>query len=537
MENATLNLEEFRRKGVVALKEKDQFSIWVKTACCNLNSKQLGKLADITDKYGRGLLLFTSRQIPIIPFVNIKDVSSVKQELAEVEMELDRCGARVRNLNVCYEDKICPEATVNCISLGEKLEKFFGSQLMHKIKIGVVGCSKDCIICRVLDDISFIGVEADGVKGYEAYVGGRLGVNATIGIRITGPLSEDQSVKLVQNYFDLLEKQGQPGERAADLIKRLGKDIFKEELIKDIVQVADLRVIDCTTRLNEKSVDKIIVRIRVTCGEATSGQVRKIADLSEQFGKGLVHFSVRGSPEILGVASENIPLIQKELVGVNLELIENGLENIQSCFGNYCVEGLVDPQTLIKKVERKIKDSNIGKMHITVSASGCPNSCGIAHLSDIGFHGVVEPEVDVTNCTGCGLCAAACKRNAIFIQDNKASIDFGLCRYCGQCIAICPLSSISEKKRGFAVLLGGGGGKDTYLGIKIADFVSEEVALEITQRLINMLKGRGTDARAIIERMGLNNVQHIIVPEGVGVGTQSGIYSHINMRDRLGCGG
>jgi len=58
-------VEELRRSGVVALREKDMFSVWVKTACCNLNSRQLKKLADITDKYARGLVLFTSRQIPL----------------------------------------------------------------------------------------------------------------------------------------------------------------------------------------------------------------------------------------------------------------------------------------------------------------------------------------------------------------------------------------------------------------------------------------------------------------------------------------
>ena len=43
-----INVGELRKSGVVKLKEKDMYSIWVKTACCNLNSKQLRKLADIT---------------------------------------------------------------------------------------------------------------------------------------------------------------------------------------------------------------------------------------------------------------------------------------------------------------------------------------------------------------------------------------------------------------------------------------------------------------------------------------------------------
>jgi len=66
-EKPEINVEELRGKGIIKLKEKDMFSLWVKTACSNLTSQQLRKLADITDKYARGYLLFTTRQIPIIP--------------------------------------------------------------------------------------------------------------------------------------------------------------------------------------------------------------------------------------------------------------------------------------------------------------------------------------------------------------------------------------------------------------------------------------------------------------------------------------
>ena len=100
MAKAPINVDELRNGGVVKLKERDMFSMWVKTACCNLNSRQLTKLADITDKYARGFLLFTTRQIPIIPHINIADVPNVQRELAEVELELDRCGPRVWNINV-----------------------------------------------------------------------------------------------------------------------------------------------------------------------------------------------------------------------------------------------------------------------------------------------------------------------------------------------------------------------------------------------------------------------------------------------------
>jgi dissimilatory sulfite reductase (desulfoviridin) alpha/beta subunit len=50
-EKPEINVGELRKGGVVKLKEKDMYSIWAKTACCNLTSRQLRRLADITEKY------------------------------------------------------------------------------------------------------------------------------------------------------------------------------------------------------------------------------------------------------------------------------------------------------------------------------------------------------------------------------------------------------------------------------------------------------------------------------------------------------
>jgi sulfite reductase (ferredoxin) len=373
------------------------FAIWVKTACCNLTSKQLRKLADITDKYARSYLLFTTRQIPIIPFVNINDVEKVLEELSTVYLTLDRCGPTVRNVNVCYDDKICPEAVTNSLSLGEKLDNFFHIPMSHKVKVGVAGCSKDCVTSRVLTDIGFVGVERDGGQGYDVYVGGRLGVNPAVGVKMADSLSEEECVRLVQNYFDLLTREGKNEKRAADLIAMLGVERGRRELNRDLQRSSGLQPIECETRLAEQDIDKMILRIRAICEEVTTTQLRRIADIAEKYGHGFVHFAVRGAPEIPGVSSEHLDEIKGELREVGMEILDRGIDNRQSCFGNYCTEGNFDPQSLLRRIEKMVEELNLNNLGIKISASGCPNSCGISQLNDIGFYGVVEPEVDVTS--------------------------------------------------------------------------------------------------------------------------------------------
>ena len=154
----------------------------------------------------------------------------------------------------------------------------------------------------------------------------------------------------------------------------------------------------------------------------------------------------------------------------------------------------------------------MNNLDIKISATGCPNSCGIAQLNDIGFMGVIEPEVDITNCNGCELCLPVCKRKAITIKDNIAIIDKEKCKHCGQCIAVCPLDGMVEKRRGFAVLVGGREDEDTRLGEVIAEFLSEEEALQVTEKCLRMLKEGNINVASIIDEVGIQKLNEMLVP-------------------------
>jgi dissimilatory sulfite reductase (desulfoviridin) alpha/beta subunit len=291
----------------------------------------------------------------------------------------------------------------------------------------------------------------------------------------------------------------------------LGVDEFKTKLTRDLGRNATLPAIHFSSKQQREHPDKTILKIRAICGEVTSEQVRKIADIAEKYGKSIIHFAVRGAPEIPDISKISIPAIRKELAAVNLQLLEDNVENMQSCFGEYCTEGLFNPQALLKRIEKRINELKIKDLKITVSAAGCPSSCGIAHLSDIGFHGVMIPVVDTAVCTGCGLCVAACKRKTVQVKNNKAAIEMKNCAFCGACRSACPEKAIGEKRKGIAVLLGGKGELGTRLGVKIAQFVSEDEAFEIADNLLKLLSKTGLDTNQLIAKMGFDAVKKAIL--------------------------
>jgi len=514
-----INIEDLRKGGVVKLKEKDMFSLWVRAVCDNMDAKKLRKVADLAEKYGKGYVLFSTRQFPIILHIHFKDIGTVKDELEKVYLMLDRCGARVRNMDVCYDANLCPYAVVDPISLGEKIDQFWRDDPGgFKVKTSIVGCEKQCTAPRVLADVGFVGVERDGKKGFDVYLGGKLGLDPFVGIKMAELLSEDESVKFLKNYIEFIRQEGRTKERAAALIRRLGEEVVKKAVIKDLKQGFKTELYKCDTKQSAKNAHSIL-RIRATNGEVNSEQLRIIADIAENYGLGFVHFAVRGGPEIPGIREEAISEIKTALDRVGLELLDKGIGNLQTCFGGYCVNGNLDTQPLLRNVAKMVKKLDLNNLSIKISASGCPNSCGITHLSDIGFMGVVEPAVIKEKCTGCDICVKACRVGAIEVKNKLAVIDLKKCKNCDMCIKACPFDAIYEKRQGVAVLVGGRGPHfmdEQQSGVprlaeKIIDFIDEKQALEITERILKLVKEKNKHVADLADEMGIDKFKEAVL--------------------------
>ena len=56
-------------------------------------------------------------------------------------------------------------------------------------------------------------------------------------------------------------------------------------------------------------------------------------------------------------------------------------------------------------------------------------------------------EVDIDNCTGCGICVNRCQMEAIIIEENNAIIDLERCIGCGLCVTTCPTTAMKLIKK------------------------------------------------------------------------------------------
>jgi Pyruvate/2-oxoacid:ferredoxin oxidoreductase delta subunit len=58
-----------------------------------------------------------------------------------------------------------------------------------------------------------------------------------------------------------------------------------------------------------------------------------------------------------------------------------------------------------------------------------------------------QPEIKVSDCTGCGVCVKKCPVDAIRLEKGKAEVDVDVCFGCGVCSRFCPSSAIEMIRR------------------------------------------------------------------------------------------
>ncbi len=291
---ATLTPEQIKEvKGQGFLRDKryeDIFNARVITRNGRITTDEVRAIAQAADTYGSGKVAMTTRltmEIQGIPYENIEPLQAF---LKEHGLECGGTGAKVRPIVSC-KGTTCQFGLIDTFSLSEKIhERFYvgyhNTPLPHKFKIAVGGCPNNCVKPE-LNDLSVIGqryptvdlekckgckkcqVEAacpihvakvqDGkvlidpnacnhcgrckdkclfdaisyTDGYKVSIGGRWGKqNATAHPLNKVFTSEEEVLDMIEKTILFFRDNGNPGERFADTIARLGFETVEAQLLK-----------------------------------------------------------------------------------------------------------------------------------------------------------------------------------------------------------------------------------------------------------------------------------------------------------------
>ena len=281
-----------RVKGLGCLRDKrysDIFNVRVITGNGKITTEKHRIIAEAADRFGSGEIAMTTRLTMEIQGVHYDDLEDLLAFLEDHGMETGGTGPKVRPVVSC-KGTTCQYGLYDTYELSGKLHHLFyqgyhNVALPHKFKIAVGGCpnncvkpdlndlgivgqrvpmfdtekcrgckvcqiekacpvhcaglregvigleQKDCIRCGRCANKCPFGVTAQYQNGFKVYIGGRWGKRFANGRPLEKLFtSEEEVIELVERTILLFRREGQPGERFADTVTRLGFENVQEML-------------------------------------------------------------------------------------------------------------------------------------------------------------------------------------------------------------------------------------------------------------------------------------------------------------------
>lgn len=268
--------------------------------------------------------------------------------------------------------------------------------------------------------------------------------------------------------------------------------------------------------------DLFTVRLRCPGGRLTSAQLHKAAELAEKYGRGEVHTSFRQSVEIPYVHYQHFDAIAAELRAMNWSVASCGprVRVPTACAGcSYNPNALTDTQAMCQEVDRRFFGTPTGHHKFKTSFSGCSIDCPRTREADLGFQGMVEPELAPALCNGCGLCIKGCEEKALTEVSKLPARDASKCTYCGDCVKVCPVDAMVAVRKGWLARVGGRHGKHPLYAYEVAQFLSDDSCLSLIEKTLDWYKVNGQGRERIgaaIGRLGLSRyLDEVVRPLGL----------------------
>jgi len=409
--------------GVYEQRTAGRFMIRVRIGAGLAIPFQVERLAELSKRYGNGVLHVTTRQDIQIHEVSIEETSDVMEGLLEVGLSPRGGGGNtVRNVTACPRAGVCPKEAFDvapyAIATAEYLLADRSSfNLPRKFKLVFSGCPEDCAYASV-GDLGFFARQNDGVEGFGVYAGGGLGPNPAVAVKIEDFVAAGEVFEVAEAVKRLFDKHGDRTNkhkaRLRYVLAGVGVDEFirlyrqeRQELqsaglpyeapeIRDIASryaVSEAPDGDVQTQLHvlsEKNLGRVTIQLRLTNGDIPAEDLVKVGRIATKYGQGLIRTTQLQNLLIAGVGQQDVGKIESELKDLSIDVFGGPGPKVIACAGAAtCKLGLCLSRGLADAITQKFSNGNVGPKasEAVIRISGCPNSCGHHYISKIGLQG------------------------------------------------------------------------------------------------------------------------------------------------------
>jgi sulfite reductase (NADPH) hemoprotein beta-component len=417
-----------------------------------LSPRQMRQLAFIADTWDKGYGHFTTRQNIQFNWPKLPDVPAILGALADVEMHaIQTSGNCVRNVTADHFAGAAADEITDPRPYAELLRQWSTDHpefqfLPRKFKIAITGSPNDRAVTKAHDIGLRMVRNAAGEPGFEVLVGGGLGRTPMIGVTVRDFLPEADLLPYVEAILSVYNTLGRRDNKYKARIKITLHETGAEEITRliearfaelrpqfggaDQALLAEIRAAFAppafrnaptdafdafhkadpifrawadTNLAEHRNAQYAIVTISLkahgaTPGDATSDQMRLMADLAERYGHSDLRISHEQNVILPHVHKSDLPALHAALVKAGLGTANVGLlSDIIACPGmDYCAlataRSIPVAQELATHFYALKLEQEIGPLKIKIS--GCINACGHHHVGHIGILGLDRAGVE-----------------------------------------------------------------------------------------------------------------------------------------------
>ncbi|MDD5458778.1 MAG: nitrite/sulfite reductase [Phycisphaerae bacterium] len=406
--------------GIYEQRQSGKYMIRVRIGAGMASPDQLKRIAELSHRFGSGILHVTTRQDIQIHDVKIEDTADVMEGLLEAGLcTLGGGGDTVRNVTACPRGGVCSFEKFDCrpyaIAMAEYLLASGSSYaLPRKFKIAFSGCGRDCSLASVTD-LGFFAHIKNGVAGFSVYAGGGLGANPAAGIKIEDFVRAEKILAVaeaVKGIFDLEgDRSNRRKARLRYVVSRVGNEKFIElyrqqhKALSGKVPVVDFKLggdkfsnIDEANResefgpnvIPEKGKGFYTVEIKLRLGQITADDLVNVCGLVKKFADGDMRTSQTQNLLITSVAKENVSSVL-DAVSLMGSAEKTGARFVTCTGAGVCRLGLCNSRAMVRDVLELFEKNRIDATRLPlIRVSGCPNSCANHQIAAIGFQGRIK---------------------------------------------------------------------------------------------------------------------------------------------------
>lgn len=431
-----IDSEKFRglrlARGIYGQRQPGVQMIRIKLPYGRLTTKQMRRIADISDEYASSTLHATTRQDIQIHFVSLDRTPELWAKLEKDEITTrEACGNTVRNITASPTAGIDPKEPFDVSPYAQEMFKYFlrnpiCQEMGRKFKIAF-SSSDDDTAYTFIHDLGFIPRIVDGKRGFKVVIAGGLGANPYLAPVAFEFLEEDQIIPFTEAVLRVFDRYGERNRRMKARLKFLLDDIGLEALMA-LVQEERLAIKNKSYAINTESLpDPVIpeelaggiaevtdqkkyeqwhdtnvfeqkqegffgVNVKVPLGNFTSNMARSFSSIVDQFAADEMRVTINQGYLLRFVRGENLKHLYLALD--RLGLADPGFDSVAdvtACPGtdtcNLGISSSTGISLALEKVVREEFPDLIYNNDIKIKISGCPNSCGQHGLASIGLHG------------------------------------------------------------------------------------------------------------------------------------------------------